>query len=89
MLVRLSIVPPGGGEADNCQYVARPQEIEHGLEFCAPLPAGAADFFAANDGTASSFEGGDLDIDVLVEGADAGIAYAYSHRRSPELSTGV
>ena len=64
-------VEPG----DN-QLVTGPEKRQHGRKLDAALAAAARHLFGANDRAALGFELRELQVEVLVDGADAGVTDA-------------
>jgi len=58
-------------DAGHNQGVAWLHEVEQHLQFGSPVAAGTAGLLGADDGAAGRLEGGTLDREILVEGADA------------------
>ena len=71
-------------KAGHHQFVARPQELQNGRQLGPAVPTASRHLLRADHATAFGFEFGELDVEILVEGADAGVTDA-GHGVSPQV----
>jgi hypothetical protein len=70
-------------KARHDQFVTRPQKLNDGRQFSSAGATSAGDLFRANDAAAFRFQASELGIEVLINGADAGVPNS-SHGLSPQ-----